>query len=241
MVSTQSTTTSTAGKTTGQQSNGQVSYINVGTTERWGSIIGGSALALFAAIHDIRDHRISPLGVITAMLGGNLIFRGATGHSYVYQVSGINTAGQSTSGPTTFEKVMTIHRPEEDLRDFQQGTDNLETAASTQAPGGTKPTNAQQANEAMQQKQLQAWNTLKEAVANYSGYIQFQKAPDEHGTEVKVVIECGPPPFGKLGAGISMLTGKSPQQQITEDLRHFKEMVEAGEIPSVEGQPTGES
>ncbi|HJT56555.1 MAG TPA: YgaP-like transmembrane domain [Ktedonobacteraceae bacterium] len=240
MVSTQSTGTSTAGERTGQQDNGQASYINVGTAERWGSIIGGSALALFAAIHGIRDHRISPLGVITTMLGGNLIFRGATGHSYVYQLAGINTARQSTSGPTIFEKVMTIHRPEEDLRDFQQGTDDLETSASTQSPSGTKPTNGQQANEATQQKQLQVWNTLKEAVAKYSGYIQFQKAPDGRGTEIKVVIECGQPPFGKLGAGISMFTGKSPQQQITEDLRHFKEMVEAGEIPSVEGQPTGE-
>lgn len=238
MVSTQSTSTSTAGGTSGRQNGGQASYINVGTAERWMSVIGGSALAIFAAVHDMRGHRISPLGVIMTMLGGDLIFRGTTGHCYIYQASGINTAGQSTTGPKKFEKVMTIHRPEEDLRDFQQGSDDMETSASTQAPSGTKSAHAQ-ANEATQQAQLQAWNTLKEAVAHYSGYIQFEKAPDGRGTEVKVVIAYSPPPAGKLGAGISMLTGKSPKQQITEALRHFKEMIEAGEIPSVEGQPTG--
>ena len=33
--------------------------------------------------------------------------------------------------------------------------------------------------------------------------------------------------------------GQEPGQQIQEDLRHFKQMMEAGEIPTTEGQPTG--
>jgi uncharacterized membrane protein len=238
MVSAQ-TTSSPANRTTGQPSSGQTNFVNVGTAERVISVIGGSALTIFAIVHDIRDRHISPLGVITTVLGSDLIFRGATGHSYIYQAAGINTAGQSADGPQSFEKVITINRPEEDLRHLQIGTDTLQSPASTQTKGNTKPLNAQSMGAASEQGQLQAWNTLKETVSKYSGYIQFTKAPAGRGTEVKVTIEYSQPPLGKLGAGISMLTGKSPQQQITEDLRHFKEMMEAGEIASVEGQPAG--
>ena len=33
--------------------------------------------------------------------------------------------------------------------------------------------------------------------------------------------------------------GEDPQQEIDEDLRRFKAMMEAGEIPTIEGQPSG--
>ncbi len=239
MASTQTTNTSPVSGATGQLSSRQTSSINVGTTERWVSVIGGSVLTLLAAVYDIRGRRISPLGVIMTVLGGDLIYRGTTGHCYIYQALGINTAGQSDTVPQKFEKVMIIKRPTEDLRRFQQGTDTLESLASTQSASSAKPTSTQQVNADAEQGQLQAWQMLKETASKYSGYIQFEKAPDGRGTEVKVMIEYSQPPAGKLGAGIFMLTGKSPQQQITEDLRHFKEMMEAGEVPSVEGQPTG--
>jgi uncharacterized membrane protein len=239
MVPTQTAHTATSDGTTGQQSSRKTNFINVGTTERWISLIGGSALAIFAATRDIRSRRISLPGVIMTMVGGDLIFRGATGHCYVYQASGINTSEQPDTRFKKFEKVMTINRPEEDLIFFKQGSDIMASPASGQARDRANSANVPDGNLAPEQRQLQAWHTLKETVSKYSGYIQFQKAPDGRGTEVKVMIEYNPPPFGKLGAGVSMFSGKSPKQQVTEDLRHFKEMMEAGEIPTTEGQPTG--
>jgi len=47
------------------------------------------------------------------------------------------------------------------------------------------------------------------------------------------------PPGGKLGAGIAWLFGKSASQQIREDLRNFKSMMETGTIATTEGQPRG--
>jgi len=36
-----------------------------------------------------------------------------------------------------------------------------------------------------------------------------------------------------------MLFGEEPEQQIREDLRRFKELMEAGEIATTDGQPHG--
>jgi hypothetical protein len=49
------------------------------------------------------------------------------------------------------------------------------------------------------------------------------------------------PPGGSLGAVIARLFGEEPGQQLRNDLRNFKMMMETGEIASVEGQPSGRS
>jgi uncharacterized membrane protein len=46
------------------------------------------------------------------------------------------------------------------------------------------------------------------------------------------------PPLGKLGARLASLFGKDPSREIREDLRHFKQWMEAGEIPTTAGQPS---
>ena len=47
------------------------------------------------------------------------------------------------------------------------------------------------------------------------------------------------PPGGSLGAAFAKLFGEEPDQQINEDLRHFKQIMETGEVATVQGQPTG--
>ena len=47
------------------------------------------------------------------------------------------------------------------------------------------------------------------------------------------------PPAGKLGAAAAKLFGAEPSQQIKDDLRRFKQLLEAGEIATTEGQPSG--
>ena len=42
-----------------------------------------------------------------------------------------------------------------------------------------------------------------------------------------------------MGNAVAATAKRGPKQIVIEDLRHFKEMVEAGEIPSVAGQPHG--
>jgi uncharacterized membrane protein len=47
------------------------------------------------------------------------------------------------------------------------------------------------------------------------------------------------PPGGSLGAAFARLFGEDPDMQINEDLRHFKQIMETGEVATVQGQPSG--
>ena len=62
--------------------------------------------------------------------------------------------------------------------------------------------------------------------------------PAGRGTVVRVELQYNPP-AGVLGALVAQLWGEEPGQQIEEDLHRFKQLMEAGEIPTTEGQPSG--
>lgn len=85
---------------------------------------------------------------------------------------------------------------------------------------------------------LLAWKSLDGADVDHRGRVQFFPAPGNRGTVITVELQYDPP-AGKLGQAIAWLFGESPEQQITEDLRRFKQLFETGEIPTVEGQPSG--
>ena len=91
-----------------------------------------------------------------------------------------------------------------------------------------------------QENQLITWKSVAGADIANSGFVQFKSAPANRGTEVKVVMEYSLP-GGGLTSAIAKLLGEEPEQQVREDLRHFKMLMEAGEIATTEGQPTGHS
>jgi uncharacterized membrane protein len=47
------------------------------------------------------------------------------------------------------------------------------------------------------------------------------------------------PPGGAVTSAIAKLFGEEPEQQIGDELRRFKQLMEAGEIATTEGQPSG--
>jgi uncharacterized membrane protein len=49
------------------------------------------------------------------------------------------------------------------------------------------------------------------------------------------------PPGGKVAAVIAKLFGEEPGQQVHDDLRRLKQLMEAGELPTIEGQPRGDA
>ncbi len=67
---------------------------------------------------------------------------------------------------------------------------------------------------------------------------QFSPAPGNRGTEVWIFAECSIPtsPVRKL---FKMTAGSSAEQVAREHLRHCKQLLEAGEIPTTQGQPVG--
>jgi uncharacterized membrane protein len=83
-----------------------------------------------------------------------------------------------------------------------------------------------------------AWRSLEGGDVANSGSVRFQEAPGGRGTLVSVEMRYSPP-AGSIGATIAKLFGRAPEQEIEEDLRRFKQMMETGEIITTIGQPAG--
>jgi len=89
------------------------------------------------------------------------------------------------------------------------------------------------------ENELIAWASVEGADVDNSGFVRFQAAPANRGTQVKAVTKYNPP-GGAIGDAIAKEFGEEPQQQLGEDLRRFKMISEAGEIATIEGQPKGD-
>jgi uncharacterized membrane protein len=77
--------------------------------------------------------------------------------------------------------------------------------------------------------ELISWRSTEDADVYNAGTVRFQSAPGDRGTEVRIELEYKPP-FGKLGSKVAMLFREEPGQQVMDDLRHFKQVMETGEI-----------
>ena len=93
-----------------------------------------------------------------------------------------------------------------------------------------------------------AWQSVADATVPNRGAVEFEPAPGDRGTILRVELRYEPP-GGAAGAAIASLFGKEPSQQIVEDLRRFKQLLETGEVatgespsarrrPSLYDQPT---
>ena len=88
--------------------------------------------------------------------------------------------------------------------------------------------------------QLIRWRSTEGATVPNSGCVRFMRAAGGHGTEVRVELEYSVP-GGKLGAMVAKVFGENPQQQVCDDLRRFKQVIETGEIVRSDGSPQGTS
>ena len=86
--------------------------------------------------------------------------------------------------------------------------------------------------------ELIAWRSLEGSDVRHAGSIRFTPAPGARGTEVKLAMEYEAA-GGAMANALAKLFRHSPEQQAREDLRHFKQLMEAGEIPTTAGQPAG--
>ncbi len=213
--------------------------------ERWASIVGGSAMVLMGL------QQRSLRGILTAIAGGGLAYHGATAdkslQDKVVDATGINKA-------IRVEKTVTIDKSAEELYNYWHNFENLPTfmkhVKSVQvldmrrshwvanAPlGQTIEWDADIIND--QPNQLIAWASEEGAQVDNSGFVRFSPAPGDRGTEVKVVMEYNVP-GGMVTAAIAKLFGEEPEQQIGDELRRFKQLMETGEIATTEGQSRGQ-
>ncbi|ACC84522.1 SRPBCC family protein [Nostoc punctiforme] len=213
--------------------------------ERWASLIGGGAMVLMG----LRQGSLR--GALTALAGGGLIYQGATKQSTIQQAQeaiGINQ-------PIKVEKTVTINKPADELYRYWHNFENLPTFMKhlksvnvynekrshwiANAPlGNSVEWDADILED--RENEFISWASVEGADVDNSGFVRFKKAPGDRGTEVKVVLEYNPP-GGALAATVAKLFGEEPEQQIGDELRRFKMLMEAGEIATTEGQPSGRS
>ena len=226
------------------------SRVNVGRLERGISLVSGIALLAYTL------SRRPKLGLPIGLDAGYMIYRGLTGHCVMYQMLGINRAEANGHEGILVERAVTVNRPRAELyktwRDFEnlpRFMDHLESVRVEAADRGRSHwvargplgRNVEWDADVIEEREneLLVWKSLPGSSVESMGRVEFVDAPGARGTIVHVSMQYNPP-AGSLGAAFAKLFGKEPGTQVKEDLRHFKQIMETGEIPTVEGQPSGQ-
>ncbi len=149
------------------------------------------------------------------------------------------------------ESAVTINKPIDELYRFWRNFENLprfmkylDSVAMREAglshwvakgPAGTTVEwDARIINEV--ENKVIGWQSIEGSTISAAGSVNFDETA--HGTRVHVHLQYEPP-AGRLGAAVAWLFGLEPNQTVREDLRRFKQLMETGEIPTTEGQPSG--
>jgi uncharacterized membrane protein len=229
---------------------------NVGTPERVLSSVGGGALLLYGI------RRGGALGILASMVGGSLALRGVTGHCHLYQSLGIDTA-EKGDNESPFHKgalasrvhvtqSVTINKSPAELYQFWHNFENLpqfmthlesvtvldekRSRWKAKAPLGTSVEWDAETTSDIENERI-GWKSVENSQIPNSGVVEFRPTSNR-GTELRVVLTYEPP-AGELGALIAKLFGEEPNQQVREDLRRFKQLMESGTIMTVDGQTSG--
>ncbi|HET6577397.1 MAG TPA: SRPBCC family protein [Gemmatimonadales bacterium] len=222
--------------------------VNVGQRERWISGIAGAALVGFSMGR-------KRLRAVLVPLGGALIGRAVTGRCEVNRLLGRNSARDEgrtgtiadleRGGGVKLEQAVVIERPREELfgfwRDFEnlpRFMDNLESVTIlgprrshwvAKGPAGTRVEWDAEIEQEIE-NELISWRSLPGADVDQVGSVHFSPVHNG-GTEVRVILRYAPP-AGKLGGGVGHVLGENPEQQVADDLRRFKQVMDAREVPS---------
>lgn len=219
---------------------------DLGQTERLLSTAAGGLLLLVG----LRNP--TPARLVLGMVGLGLIYQGAAGRNVVESV---RTGQPLVAEPNGLrvKKSMTINRPPEELYEYWRSLENLPIfmthVRSVQRHGAGRshwvvagPRGTVIKFDAQitvdRPNEMIGWQTLPGAAVHHRGYVKFVPAPAGRGTEVHVAMEYEPP-GGEAGKLLGNLLGGVTEQQIQEQIRNFKRIMETGEIPTIKGQPSG--
>lgn len=230
------------------------SRVNVGDTERLLSFLGGAVLGIYGL------SRRSLPGLGLAAAGAPLLYRGATGFCGMYAALGINTAPKlapSTSiraghgvrveestivgrdAATLFRywrNLENLGRFMSHLHEVREHDDRRSHWVARGAMGVPFEWEAEIINE--RENELIAWRSVDGSKVDTAGSVHFHELPHDRGTEVRVNLKYDAH-SAQLAAPLARLLGESPPQQIRDDLRRFKQIMEAGEVATTTGQPRG--
>jgi uncharacterized membrane protein len=245
---------------------GRVAHRNVGNGERWLSMVAGGALAAYALRRRATPGGMAALAGAALLYRGAtghcnvyqaLGINRANGHATARGTGLIADRGSDTRQQLGgrrgihVEESVTINRPVAEVYRFWRNFENLPQfmrhleSVSTREEGishwvarGPAGVNvewdARIVNEI--ENKVIGWQSLEGSTVSTAGSVNFDET--SHGTRVRVHLQYNPP-AGKLGAAVAWLFGEEPTIQVREDLRRVKALLEAGEMPTTAGQPSG--
>jgi uncharacterized membrane protein len=216
--------------------------------QRWVSGVGGAALLWYG----LRQHGIARWSLAAA--GAGLLYQGVSGDNLLDRVpvaQEIPVVRQLSSAPTQLRirKSLTVNRPASELYAYWRNLENLPNfmrhvksvrelgeGRSHWVVGVLNDMELEWDAQITQDRpnEMIAWETLPDAQIQNRGYVKFISTP--RGTEVSVSLEYDPPGsmLGRFAGGAVKFIA---EQQIKEEIRSFKRLMETGELPTTKGQP----
>jgi uncharacterized membrane protein len=161
--------------------------------------------------------------------------------------------GARKGGPMELTATTTIRKPASEVYAFWRNLENLPTFMahleevrvtgdrtshwSAAAPFGKNVGwDAEVIEEAPGEKI--AWRSTGNADVPNAGTVRFVPAPDGVSTEVHVALVYDIP-GGPIGKAVAKYFGEEPHQQLDDDLRRLKQVLETGEVVRSDGAPWG--
>ena len=207
------------------------------TAEGWISLLAGGALAAYGIKRIIADH--SKLGIGLAAGGGALLFNGLRPRE---RSTGVHIQAAFTINKPVAE-VFRYWRDVENLPNFMHHLDSVRKLDDRRSewklrgPMNTSFTWQAEITDEAENRYI-VWRSMPGSLVESSSSVEFREAPGGRGTELIVAMH-----YAKIGdyigKTVAELLGTAPERMLREELRHFKQLLEAGEIPTTEGQTSG--
>ncbi|MFC6824028.1 SRPBCC family protein [Halopelagius fulvigenes] len=221
----------------------------VGKGVRIASTVLGGALLLFGV-----RRRTWP-GTAAALVGGWLLHRSIPGRSPLPSVFGRGgSRGEGDAEPveTDVERTVTVGADADELYERWQDPEQLAQVMGHFADvdpvdedrlhwtvHGPFGRDMEWKTRFVERRpgELLRWESVENATVPNEGSIRLRPAPGDQGTEVTLHLRFDPP-GGKIGNAAMKFSGFVPAVLAKKALRRFKSLVETGEIPTLEGNPS---
>ena len=162
--------------------------------------------------------------------------------------------GSASAAPTELTAAVTVNKAPDEVYDFWRGLERLPqfmhhlesvewlddrtTRWKAAAPVGKVSWDAELVDDVRGERI--SWRSLPKATVPNEGSVDLRPAPGGKGTEVRVRLRYDVP-GGRAGRAVARMLGEEPHQQVEDDLRRFKQVMETGQIVRSDGSPEGHS
>lgn len=217
--------------------------VNVNKPERVFSVAAGAFL-MYRGIKNLSRNPVASISKLVA--GGWLVVRGATGHCPIYEATGVYGLKPES---INIRQSFIVNRPRAEVFQFWRQLENLPLfmnhllSVEQLSPKRSKwkaaftsylPAISWEAEIVKEREnKFIGWNTVKGAVIENAGKVEFTDTDDGNGTEVHVIFSYHAP-IGGVTGNLAKLFTPSIEDIIREDVGNFKHFIETKEIPERE-------